>query len=391
MFVPERTHRAVALPLAWLIASSGWAQTTTKPEHLRRTLDYFPLVVWNQPQRNLARLRRLGINTVVNGEKMASTAARRAFLDACRKARVRGVLQVRGYADELDAHPALAMWLLPDEPDLNPKRTLGGFEPRIKPAEVARWIAKLPGSRSKPLWLNTTVRFFAPYRQLGLDWYGKYYALADVCGFDHYPVTGWNAPNRVPELEPASRRAVSLAGPRPVLAIVEASDQDLAWTAKETRGPSAAELRQEVFLSLIGGARAVGYFTIAFHPFRWMHLTMDVEAELCRTNRELALLGGFLARPEDARLVVESDVASVRCAARPGPNGAFVLVVANRTSERVQARLSVRRKLGLPKQLTRIGNDATYALDHGVVALDLGAAECCFLRSDDGSSRREAK
>lgn len=141
-----------------------------------------------------------------------------------------------------------------------------------------------------PIWLNLTGGFFTPYRKLDLKWYRAFGEAADCVSYDHYPVTGWNQPGKVPELAAATKEFLALYPKKACWVIVEASDQDLSWTPKETRGPTAKEMRAEVWMAVTAGAKGIGYFTVAFQPFRWKNLTPEIEAELKRTNGQLTEL-----------------------------------------------------------------------------------------------------
>ena len=142
-------------------------------------------------------------------------------------------------------------------------------------------------------WMILTAGFYGQYNRIPLRWYTEFLESADIASFDHYPVTGWNRPDRLPEVGLATRKLVSMCRKgQPVWTVVESSDQDLSWTAPQTRGPNPAEMRAEVWMSIAAGAKGIGYFHIAFNPFRWMNLTEEIKEELKRTNRELTELAG---------------------------------------------------------------------------------------------------
>jgi len=169
-------------------------------------------------------------------------------------------------------------------------------------------------------WNILTAGFFGPYHEsykLPMHYYEGFVKWTDVVTFDHYPVTGWNRPDRLPEVGLATRQLVSMCRPNePVWTIVEASDQDLAWTAKETRGPTDEEMRAEVWSAIAGGAKGIGYFTIAFNPFRWNNLTDDVKAELKRTNGQLTELAGPIVLGDtDGKVIVTGDDTDDKAAA----------------------------------------------------------------------------
>jgi hypothetical protein len=98
---------------------------------------------------------------------------------------------------------------------------------------------------------------------------------------------------------------------QPVWTFLEASDQQLSWTAPETRGPTPQEMRAEVWSSVAAGAKGIGYFTIAFgrgKQFQWNRLTDEIKAELRRTNAELTELAGPIVLGEtDKKLAINGD------------------------------------------------------------------------------------
>jgi Beta-galactosidase len=163
-------------------------------------------------------------------------------------------------------------------------------------------------------WNILTSGFYGPYNKLDLKWYREFLKYADITSFDHYPVTGWDKPGRLPEVGLATAKLVELARPgQPVWTIVEASDQELSWTAPQTKGPTPEEMRAEIWMSIAGGAKGIGYFTIAFGAkkkdgFKWNHLTDGIKAEMKRSNAQLtALAGPIVMGDTDKKLTVTDD------------------------------------------------------------------------------------
>jgi len=136
--------------------------------------------------------------------------------------------------------------------------------------------------------------FFGRYRKIDQDWYRQFNQYADVTGFDHYPVTGWNQPKWVPEVGLATKKLAELARPsQPVITFIESSDQELSWTAEGFRPPSPEEMRCEAFGAIANGAKGIGHFTIAFgrgKGFKWVNLTDAMQAELKHTNGQMTRL-----------------------------------------------------------------------------------------------------
>ena len=171
-------------------------------------------------------------------------------------------------------------------------------------------------------WNILTAGFYGNYNKLDLKWYREFLQWADITSFDHYPVTGWNQPGRLPEVGLATRKLVELARPnQPVWTIVEASDQELSWTPAATKGPTPEEMRAEIWMSIAGGARGIGYFTVAFGKkkndgFKWNHLTDGIRAEMKRSNAELTALAGPIVAGDTAKaLTVSGDETADKSAA----------------------------------------------------------------------------
>jgi len=207
-------------------------------------------------------------------------------------------------------------------------------------------------------WNILTTGFYGPYHEqykLPMEYYREFLKWTDITSFDHYPVTGWNQPGRLPEVGLATRQLVDMA-PRgvPVWTIVEAADQELSWTPPETRGPTPEEMRAEVFSAIAGGAKGIGYFTIAFGAkkndgFKWNHLTEGIRAELKRTNAELTeLTGPIVMGDTDKALTVSGDATGNKSAQghaiqaiRKEHQGVTWIIAVNVTTEDVSPTLTL--------------------------------------------------
>ncbi|HUW22617.1 MAG TPA: PKD domain-containing protein [bacterium] len=249
---------------------------------------FFPIFVWNQRISGLNYLKNLGINTIVGYDGGDGPVIN--WLDA---GQARGIYMVPhvNYLDATTAdHPALLAALICHEPEL------GSAGPKEYPSEIQaredNFKSQFPGIPTINL---LTACFYDYYRSRiswmngDYSWYDQYMALGDIISYDHYPITGWNKPERIYELGAATNEAyvAYLSKSKPVWPIIEASDQDLSWTAPETRGPYDYEMRAEAWLSIVNGAKAIGYFTIAFNPFSYNRLTPQIEAEMIRTNSQI--------------------------------------------------------------------------------------------------------
>lgn len=185
--------------------------------------------------------------------------------------------------------------------------------PEIQPRQLpetlkANYHAIRAKDHNHPVWMNLTARFHKRYRKIDEKWYPLFAEGADCMSFDHYPVTGWNRPDRVPEIALLTKEFILLYPNKSNWVIIEASDQDLKWTPKDTRGPTPREMRAQVWMAVTSGAKGIGYFTIAFEPFRWMNLPQDIQDEMRRTNIQLTELApAILSHDEGPRVECSSE------------------------------------------------------------------------------------
>jgi hypothetical protein len=194
--------------------------------------------------------------------------------------------------------------------------------PTRSPTEQKANFDKVKAVNPKALtWNILTAGFFGGYNKLPMRYYDEFLKTTDITSFDHYPVTGWNQPGNLPEVGLATRKLASLARPgQPVWTIVEASDQELSWTPPETPGPTAAEMRAEIWMGIANGAKGIGYFTIAFGAkkkdgFKWNHLTDEIKAELKRSNAQLTALTGPIVMGDTKKaLTVANDATDDKAA-----------------------------------------------------------------------------
>jgi hypothetical protein len=285
----------VTLGVGTSIEGESWLNVHGRP--------FFPIGVWNQPpfQGHVAYLKGLGINTYLNNGMTPPEPTNPQLLDLLAANDMWAILQ---FDSAVKAHPRLLGWLMGDEPDLynTPPATVQQDFDTIRAADPDHFIA-----------LNTTGGFYwdANFGNPSVEsQYQAYTAIPDIASFDMYPVTGWNQPSWVymPGAMTGFLRERYVDGRKPVWAIVEASDQGLSWVPPGTPGPSAAQMRFEVWDAVIHGATAIHYFTIAFDPFTWSKLTPEIEQEMTRTNGQITELASVILRAPPAVNVTSSEL-----------------------------------------------------------------------------------
>ena len=244
---------------------------------------FIPLLVWVQPPKMISYWKELGVNTLVwSGDPTAKD-----FLDGLEKEGMRGVLEYKDKTKSLKEHPALLFWVA-GSPD-------HGRE-NIFPPE--KWKAVCDNIRKEDP-ANKIFFYFANYGFLqGIEkfdrsFYPKYCEYGDALGFSFYPITTWGKPEWIPR----TAESVDLIkgysnNSKPVLAFVEATSI-LPGVPKEKLieighpdGAKDFEFTNMVWQALVHGAKAIGYFTVSWNPWRWDSSTPEIKNAM-KTNNEL--------------------------------------------------------------------------------------------------------
>lgn len=265
-----------------------------------------------------ANAHAVGVNLIVN--ESCPSIRSRSQLDAVGP----HSLAVLPIADRAVRGSALAGWAFPDEPENN------GWTPqRLRQAAPF----KRGGADGLLSFITTSGRFYHNSSPPAV--YGQFARLADVAGFDLYPLN-----HCTPDLSSvydAQRAFIGLAGPMPTFQWIETGPIRPEYCGGVRM--TGAELNAEVWLAIAGGARGIGYFTHTWTPD---HHSFDVApalvAQIARTNRLLAEL-----RPALLGRTIPSSVntSSVKILARRA--GATTYVIAVNAS-----RASIRMKFAVP-------------------------------------------
>jgi hypothetical protein len=187
-------------------------------------------------------------------------------------------------------------------------------------ADAARLIPPSPGSG--PRFLTLTNHFYshaAPLPQ-GRGMYPALVATADVLGFDLYPLQNWCRFDSFGDVFDSQLDLVALARGKPTFQWIEARQMDCSGAELD---PTPETLRAEAWLSIAGGAHAIGYF-----PNNW---SPAVGAAIGEVNHEISTLTPALIEPAIA--ASSSLGSSVRVGARDHNGAVYVIVVnASRTA-----------------------------------------------------------
>ncbi len=293
--------RFVSLALAAALSSTvaSGAARVFKPDGSVAKDDFFPIAVWLQSPHNAPRYKAAGINLYV-GLWNGPTEAQLADL---RKADMPVICDQNAVALKHVDDPLLAAWMHGDEPD-NAQELPGGkgYGPPIAPEKIVADFEKLHAADpTRPVLLNLGqgVAWDGWYgrgvRSRHPEDYAAYVKGCHIASFDIYPVNH-DSPEVAGKLEYVPRgvrRLREWAGPgRPVWNCIECTG-----IGRPEGKPTPAQVRAQVWMSLIAGSRGLVYFVHQFKPtFREAALLDDAEmlAEVTALNKQVRSLARVL-------------------------------------------------------------------------------------------------
>jgi hypothetical protein len=290
----------------------------------------FPRIVWNQCPDAVAGNLAVGIDFFM-GNGCGSSAQLATWLS--------GSAFAIGDARETATARAGALGtFLPDEWDTHLPNDFSA-------ADAARLIPPSPGSG--PRFLTLTNHFYsraAPLPQ-GRGMYPGLAASADVLGFDLYPLQNWCRFDSFGDVFDSQLDLVALARGKPTFQWIEARQMDCSGPPLD---PTPETLRAEAWLSIAGGAHAIGYF-----PNNW---SAAVGTEIAQVNHELSTLAPALVEPAIAASA--SLGSTVKVGARDH-NGAVYVIVVNASRTPASATITVPALVDRPLVTLDGGNGAT--------------------------------
>jgi hypothetical protein len=272
----------------------------------------FPKLVWAQCPDAVAGNLSDGIDLFMgngcgSGAALAKWVNGRAFVLANAQS------DAAGRAGTVGTH-------LPDEWDTH----LPGD---LTTADALRLVPPTPGSG--PRFLTLTNHFYSRASPLpqGKGMYPALAASADVLGFDLYPLQNWCRFDSFGDVFDSQLDLVALGRGRPTFQWIEARRMDCSGDQLD---PTPQTVRAEAWLSIAGGAHAIGYF-----PNNW---SLDVGAEIARTNHEIQSLAPALVEPAIAASVAPDSV--VKVGARDH-NGAVYVIAVNSSRNATTSQINV--------------------------------------------------
>ena len=264
--------------------------------------DFFPVAVWLQAPRNAAKFKAAGINLYVALYRGPTEAQ----LDELEKVGMPVVCEPTEVGLRNKHRKVILGWMHGDEPDNAQSRGPGkGYGPPVLPATIVEGYERIRAADpTRPVLLNLG-------QGVAWDgWYGRgvrtnhpedyplYAKGCDIASFDIYPAAHdhkdvygklWFVPQGVDRL----RKAVN--------------DEKPVWSCIETtrighaeRGPTPRDVRAEVWMALVHGARGILYFNHQFKP-KFIEAGMLADAEMTAAvtaiNEQIRVLAPVLNSP----------------------------------------------------------------------------------------------
>lgn len=245
---------------------------------------FFPVMLIDQcTSDDTAHARTLGINLILN-EHCDGVSPERQLAMMQRRP-----LTVLEAASSKVRGSGLVGWTYPDEPENN------NYSPQRLSDEFSIRRASPDGLVS---FLTTGSGFFrAPFRDPHVErsTYRAYTQLADVAGFDLYPLG--HCQKDLTSVYDAQREFDALAGRMPTFQWIETGPIKPEYCGGFAMSPQ--ELKAEVWLAVVGGARGIGFFTHTWSPgHKSFDVRPEVEHAIWQTSSLLAAVRpGLLGAP----------------------------------------------------------------------------------------------
>lgn len=311
---------------------------------------FFPIAVWLQDPRNAERFKAAGINLYV-GLWQGPTAEQ---LTALEKAGMPVICDQNEAGLQNLHNPVIAAWMHGDEPDnAQPLPDGKGYGPPIPPARIVEEYERMRASDpSRPVLLNLGQGvawdnwFGRGERTNHPEDYAGYAKGGDIISFDIYPAVHVS-PEVAGKLEFVAKGVQRLKnwtqGRKPVWACIECSRID-----NPNAKPTPDQIRAEVWMALIEGARGLIYFTHQFQPeFRDTAVLDDPELlpAITAINGQIRELAPILNSPDiDGEVKVEPEKGAIGIMVKQGGESLWIFAV-NRGNTAVRATFSLPQAL----------------------------------------------
>ena len=270
---------------------------------------FLPIMVWLQGEKRIPQIKSAAMNTIC---AQSTKLSAKEYLDTLGRSDLYAVMTL-GTDVGVARHSHLLGWIQGDEPDMPRKQEDGTFGPRSPESAVAGPYKTIKqAAPSRPVMMNFTAYFMksktgkfdaAAKKRV----YPAYVRHCDIIGFDTYPIYGSGMPKNLCDVGEGVTELRAIAGPtKPVYAWIETSKGSKWMTYEKQLDVLPIHTRAEVWMALIRGASAIGYFTHAWRPtYTQFRPEGEMVTELHRLNTQLTRLApAILAGPAEAKVAM---------------------------------------------------------------------------------------
>lgn len=261
--------------------------------------EFFPVAVWLQNPVNAERYRAIGINVYVALWRGPTEEQ----LEALDKAGIKVICEQNERALRFKDRPTIVGWMHGDEPDNAQAIGSGkGYGPPIAPEKIVESYQKIrEADPDRPVMLNLGqgVAWDGWYGRGGRtnhpEDYPKYLEGCDIASFDIYPASHENkeiAGNLWYVARGMDRLGRWLDGDKEAWCCIETTR-----ISNEKVKPTPDQVRSEVWMALIHGAKGIIYFAHEFKP-RFIEAGLLADEAMARSvaavNRQIQELAPVL-------------------------------------------------------------------------------------------------
>jgi hypothetical protein len=338
------------------VSGVAFADDAKKPGNALDRDDFFPIAVWLQSPRNVDAYKKAGINVYV-GLWNGPTEEQLTELE---KAGMHVICHQNAVGLKWKDKPTILAWMHGDEPDNAQSRPDGkGYGPPILPSVIQEGYRKIKeNDPSRPVFLNLGQGVaWDNYIGRGVrrnkpEDYPEYVKGADIVSFDIYPACHDNkeVAGKLWFVADGVSRLKNWAGPtRTVWNCIETTQ-----ISHPTNKATPAQVRAEVWMSLVRGSKGLVYFAHRFKPsFVEAGFLRDPEmlAEISRTNSQIQKLARVLNSPsltDRVKVQTTAPGASVEVLVKEDAEALYVFAVSMRDVA-TEAKFLIAESTGLAK------------------------------------------
>ena len=319
---------------------------------------FFPIIQWAQDEKLFDENISLGVNTFSTSVNFMKNP--KEYYDFCKS---KGVYGISDFSESVKDHPAVLWWNHSDEPDMIDKKT---GKPRISVADSIASYNKIKAKDPNHYVQTGLTGGFNDVLEEGSighkdrSFYKEYAKAADIFAFDVYPLYQYNKPECLWWVADSVTKLGNIMGNKgPIIPAIEACAGSKWITPAKTREPFSYEIRCQVYMSVVRGAKGIIWWTHSWiapenvgNPKankRWdgkkdkyysqLGVTKENKAEMKKINAQLTRLTPVIYSPDVAGKVTTNNK-DIEVLVKEYEGKTYIIAV-NMKREKIDAEFSV--------------------------------------------------